>query len=160
MTRFERYKEQLAKLEAKRNMLMRTGRYVDSVRLNQDIIEIEKCIREAEEYEESCRPKPVEEILSEEELHEMGIIPLMIECHLAADFLTGIAYEIVDICKKHGLSDMTFMPGLKDLIEKSEMFASFLTKVSPELRNLVVNNETLNNALHKKCLGYIEQRLK
>ena len=160
MTRLERYREQLAKLEAKRNMLMRTGRYVNSVRLNQDIIEIEKCIREAEEYEESCRPKPLKEILSEEELHEMGIIPLMIECHLAADFLTGIAYEIVDICKKHGLSDITFMPDLKDLIEKSEMFASFLTKISPELRSLVVNNETLNNALHKKCINYIGQRLK
>lgn len=79
MTRLERYREQLAKLEAKRNMLMRSGRYVDSVRLNQDIIEIEKCIREAEEYEESCRSKPLKEILSEEELHEMGIIPLMIE---------------------------------------------------------------------------------
>lgn len=160
MTRLERYRDQLAKLEAKRNMLMRTGRYFDSVRLNQDIIEIEKCIRKAEEYEESCRPKPLKEILSEEELHEMGIIPLMIECHLAADFLTGIAYEIVDVCKKHGLTDVSFMPELKDLIKKSDIFASFLTKISPELRNLLLRNETLNASLHKKYIRYIEQRLK
>ena len=139
---------------------MRTGRYFDSVRLNQDIIEIEKCIRKAEEYEESCRPKPLKEILSEEELHEMGIIPLMIECHLAADFLTGIAYEIVDVCKKHGLTDVSFMPELKDLIKKSDIFASFLTKISPELRNLLLRNETLNASLHKKYIRYIEQRLK
>lgn len=99
-------------------------------------------------------------VLAKQELHEMGIIPLMIECHLAADFLTGVAYSVVDICKKHGFSDVVLMPDLQDIIKKTEKFASFLTKVSPELCKLITNNETLNNSIHKKYLKYIEQRLK
>ena len=90
----------------------------------------------------------------------MGIIPLMIECHLSADFLTGVAYSVVDICKKHGFSDVVLMPDLQDIIKKTEKFASFLAEVSPELCELITNNETLNNAIHKKYLKYIEQRLK
>ena len=99
-------------------------------------------------------------VLTKQELHEMGIIPLMIECHLAADFLTGLSYMIVDICKEHGFTDVRLMPEIRELLEKCEKFASALAEMSPELKDLIVNNETLNDALHKKCLGYIKQRLK
>lgn len=44
MTRLERYREQLAKLEEKRNSLMRSGRFVDSFALNEDIKEVERAI--------------------------------------------------------------------------------------------------------------------
>lgn len=128
--------------------------------LNEDIKEVERAIKEAEEYEESCKPKPIRELLTKEEIEEMGIIPLMIECHLAADFLTEVAYMVVDTCKEHGLENISFIPDLRDLIKKSDMFASFLTKVSPELCDLLVRNETFNASLHKKYLKYIEQRLK
>lgn len=90
----------------------------------------------------------------------MGIIPLIIECHLAADFLTEVSYMVVDICKKHGLSDISLMPDLKEIIKKTDKFASFLTGVSPELTDLLVRNETFNASLHKKYVKYIEQRLK
>ncbi len=99
-------------------------------------------------------------VLAKQELHEMGIIPLMIECHLAADFLTGLSYMIVDICKKHGFSDVALMPEIREFLEKCEKFANALAEMGPELKDLIVNNETLNDALHKKCLGYIKQRLK
>lgn len=160
MTRYERYREQLAKLEEKRSSLMRSGRFVDSFALNEDIKEVERAIAQAEEYERLKSPQPIKEVLSEEELHEMGIIPLIIECHLVADFLTEVSYMVVDICKNHGLSDISLMPDLKEIIKKTDKFASFLTGVSPELSDLLVRNETFNTSLHKKYVKYIEQRLK
>lgn len=99
-------------------------------------------------------------VLTKQEPHEMGIIPLMIECHLAADFLTGLSYMIVDICKEHGFTDVRLMPEIRELLDKCEKFANALTEMCPELKDLIVNNETLNDALHKKYLGYIKQRLK
>ena len=160
MTRLERYKEKLRMFEEKRNQLMRSGKYVQSVALNDDIREMEAMIRQAEEYEERCRPRPIRDMVGKEELDEMGIIPLMIICHLAADFLTQEAYEVVDICKAHGFNDVVLAPDLRDLLKAADKFAGFLTKVSPELCDLLVRNETFNASLHKKYVKYIEQRLK
>ena len=128
--------------------------------LNAEIREVELLMKQAKEFEEARRPRPIKELVTKQELHGMGIIPLMIECHLAADFLTGLSYMIVDICKEHGFTDVKLMPEIRELLEKSEKFANALAEMSPELRDLIVNNETLNDALHKKCLGYIKQRLK
>lgn len=160
MTRLERYREKLRQLENRRNELMRSGRYLKSAALNEDIRELEKVIKEAEDYEESCRPKPLKDMVSKEELDEMGIVPLMIEAHLAADFLTAISYMVLDTCKRHGFERISLMPDLKELIKKSEMFSGFLLRVSPELRDLLTRNDTLVNAVHKKYMSYIGQRLK
>lgn len=150
----------MRQFEDRRNELMRSGKYLQSNALNGDIKELERLISEAEEYEERCKPKPIKDMVSKQKLDEMGIIPLMIICHLAADFLTQEAYEVVDICKAHGFSDVVLAPDLRDLLKASEKFAGFLTKVSPQLCDLLVRNETFNASLHKKYLKYIEQRLK
>lgn len=160
MRRLERYREQLAKLDEKRIRLLRSGRYLESSNLSNDMREIEMLIRQAEEYEEATKPRQIKDIVSEDELHEMGIIPLMIECHLIADMLVGVSYEIVDICKKHGFEQVSFMDDLKNALKANEVFSTFLTKLSPELCNLLISNDTLNEALHKKYLSYIKQRLK
>lgn len=160
MTRLERYREKLRMFEKKRNEFMRSGQYIKSMALNEDIKEMERAIKEAEEYEERCKPKPIKDMVSKQELDEMGIIPLMIICHLAADFLTLEAYEVVDRCKAHGFDDVVLAPDLRDLLKASDKFASFLTKVSPQLCDLLVRNDTFNMSLHKKYLKYIEQRLK
>lgn len=139
---------------------MRSGRIVESFALNDDIAKIQKLIADAEAYEESCKPRPISQLISKEELREMGIIPLMIECHLVADFLTEVSYMVVDVCKAHGLSDVSFMPELKEILKRTDKFASFLTNLSPDLSDLLVRNETFNASLHKKYLKYIEQRLK
>lgn len=160
MTRLERYREQLAKLEEKRNRLLKAGRYLQANDLNEMIKEAEELIRQAEEYENQTRSRPIRDLMSKKELNEMGIIPLMIECHLAADFLTEIAYMIVDICKEHGFSDVVLMPDLRELLKNSEKFASFLATLGPDLADLITRNETFNASLHKKYVKYIEQRLK
>lgn len=160
MTRLERHKKKLAELEERRGRLMRSGRFAESAELNEDIKVIEGLIKEAEEYEESCRPRPIRELVSEEELHRMGLIPLMIECHLVADFLVEAAWRVVETCKKHGFSEVSLMPDLKDIIKRNEKFASFIATLSPELCSLITDNETFNASLHKKYMKYIGQRLK
>lgn len=160
MTRLERYRDKLRQLECKRNDMMRSGNYLRSMSLNEDIKKLEGLIKEAEDYEESCKARPIKEMVSKQELDEMGIIPMMIECHLAADFLTEVAYMVVDTCKKHGFSDVVLSPDLRELLKCAEKFAGFLTKLTPQLCNLLVRNETFNASLHKKYLKYIDQRLK
>lgn len=139
---------------------MRSENYLQSLRLGDEIENVSKLIKEAEEYEEQCKMRPIKDVVSKQELDEMGIIPMMIICHLAADFLTQEAYEIVDVCKAHGFDDVVLAPDLRDLLKAADRFAGFLTKVSPELCDLLVRNETFNTSLHKKYLKYIEQRLK
>lgn len=160
MTRLERMRDRLKGLEERRSRLLRSGRYPQSRELDSEIKRLEAEIRKSEEYELLGKPGPLRELLTKEEINEMGIIPLMIECHLVADFLTEIAYEVVDICKAHGLSDISLMPKLRELIKNSELFASFLTKLSPELCDLLVRNETFNAGLHKRYLKYIGERIK
>ncbi len=99
-------------------------------------------------------------MVDEETLHEMGIIPLMIECHLIADTLTAVAYMVVDRCMEYGFKDVVLSPDLRELLKAADRFAGFLTKLSPELCDLLVRNETLVEAVHKKYMSYIEQRLK
>lgn len=153
------YKKQLSKLEEKRSSLMRAGKYMQCFALNDDIKEIENLIKQAEAYEEATKSKPIKEILSREEIDEMGIIPLMIECHLVSDFLVEITYMISDICKSKGLSELKFSEDITKAIKANEVFASFLTKMSTELSDLLIRNETFNASLHKKYQKYIEQRL-
>lgn len=160
MTRKERYSAQLSKLEEKRGKLLRSGRFAEAAALTADIKEIESLIKQADAYEEATRSRPITELLSREEIQKMGLIPLMIECHLVADFLTETAYMIVDTLHEHGFDDVTFMPEITELIKRSEKFAGGMAKISPELCDLVVNNETFNASLHKKYLKYIGQRLK
>lgn len=159
MTRLERYREKLARLEEKRALLMRSGRYLESNALNDDIKDVERAIREAEEYEERCKPRSLKDTVSKEELDEMGIIPLMIVCHLASDFLTGVCYDIVDRCKAHGFTDVRLMPELKEVLRVNNRFASALTEMGPSLSKIITGNETLNEAILKKYITYIEQRL-
>lgn len=87
MTRYDRYKEKLLKLEEKSSLFLRSGRYVQAQELHRDIEKIKNLIEEAHAYEESRNPRPLYELTSKEELGQMGIIPLMIECHLITDML-------------------------------------------------------------------------
>ena len=156
-TRLQRYEEQLKELESRRALLFRSGDYIRSINLQKDIDKIKAMIEEIRPYYE---PKPLSEVVSKKELDEMGIIPLMIECHLIADFLTEVSYMVVDICKAHGWEKLSFTEDLNVVLKNANKFASFLTGVSPELCELLTRNETFNKSLHKKFLSHIDTRLK
>lgn len=156
-TRLQRYEAKVKELEAKRASLLRSGDFLGSMNLHKDIEEIKAMIEEIRPYYE---PRPLSEVVSKKELDEMGIIPLMIECHLIADFLTEVSYMVMDICKAHGWEKLSFAEDLNVVLKNANKFASFLTGVSPELCELLTRNETFNKSLHKKFLNHITTRLK
>lgn len=157
MTRLERYEQQLNELEKRKGELIKTGNFVKSIALQKDINEIKAMVEEARKYYE---PRPMSELITPQELKEMNIVPMMIECHLVADFLTEVCYMVVDTCKKYGYDNISFVPELKEIIKRTDKFASFLNGMTPDLQHLLLRNETFNASLHKKFLGHIEQRLK
>ena len=157
MNRLERYEAKLRALEEREREMFRKGYFVKSVTLHKEIDECRKLIEETRRYYE---PKPLSETLTRKEIDEMGIIPLMIEAHLVADFLTEVCYMIKDICHSHNLDKVSFVPEIEEILKKSDRFASFLAGISPELCELITTNETFNRGLHKKYLAHIETRMK
>ena len=93
-----KYKDRLSKLEERRNNLMRAGKYIQSMQLNDDIEEVRKLISAEEEY---YKPRPITELITKEQKDE--VTDKIIECHLAADYLTAMAYELKDWFDKAGL---------------------------------------------------------
>ena len=153
----QRYESKLAELKTKERSLFKAGRYCESMALKKDIDDITAMIEEQRKYYE---PRPIQEIVSRKEIDEMGIIPLIVEAHLVADFLTEVCYMVVDICKEHGLSDVSFVPEITDILKKSDRFASFLSGMEGNLPELLARNETFNASLHKKYQNYITTRMK
>lgn len=160
MTRLERLKDQLDTHYRIRDMLLRSGRYLEAAETTRRIREVEAEVKAAEEYERLSKPVPVTKVITSERLDELGLIPLLIEAHLAADFLTGIAYAISDICKKEGFEQVIFSSDLQDILKKCDVFASALIRLCPNLTELLTENETLNMAVHKKYVSYITQKAK
>lgn len=157
------YRKKLEELEARRSRLMRSGKIMQSFALNEEIKNVEKMIKQAEAYEEATKSRPIAEIITKDELDQTGIIPLMIECHLISDMLVEVAYMIVDRLKEIGIEGVSFMEDLNNAIKANEKFATFLTQLkhdeNNELYNLLTRNETLNRAIHKKYVSYMDQRL-
>lgn len=150
----QKYRQKLENLEAKRSELMRSGRYMESIRLNADIEEVRKLIEAEEDY---LKPKPLKELVSKEQADE--VTNIIIECHLAADYLTAVAYELKDWFDKNGLIPHSVIPELNQIVKLSESFAGSVCKVNPNLRDMMINNDTLIEALHKKCQTYIKRNL-
>lgn len=154
MTRLERYKQQLAELEARRSRLMRQGKYMQMQGLSCDIDRVRELIREAEAYE----AKPIKELVSMDAIHESGLIPALMECHLAADYLAACSYTVKDIIKGMGFTAVSIIPDINEIISRCNSFASILCEKNECLRDMLLDDETLINAIHKKTVSYIAQR--
>ena len=148
----EYYKGKLADLEARRNRFMRAGQYKKSMQLNQDIEEIRKLIEESE-------PKPVNELFTQEQIQNAGLIPAVLEVHLAADYLAACCCTVEDIVGKLGCQAVTVVPELKEILKRANEFCNYLYEKDSELESLIRDDETLMEALHKKTMKYIEQRV-
>lgn len=156
MTRLERYKQKLEEIKAKRNRLLRSYNLVKASALNAEIEEIEKLIGEAEQYE----AKPIRELLTREQIQESGFVAALIECHIAADFLAYCTYNVEDILKRFGMHAVTMLPDLKEIRKRCDDFAARMYGMNEDLDNLITDDETLMEAMHKKACSYITQRLK
>lgn len=164
MTRLERYKRDVAELERRYSRLLGAGKITQALQLSHEISEIKTIIAEAEECEqfneEAEKPKAITEIVSRQRLRESGLVTMLIECHLAADYLTDCAYNVKDTMDGMGLITTTIIPEIEEITKLSESVASAICKISDKLSDLMTDNDTLIVALHKKTLSYINQRLK
>lgn len=155
MTRLERYKEKVKDLEWRRNQFMRQGRYDKMRQLEHDIEEVRVLIAQAEEFE----AKPIKELMTSEQITESNLIPLIIEAHLASDFLTDCCYNIQDTINRMGFSAVTIIPELIELRKKADEFAAKLAGKNPMLDDMLIDDETMIEGMHKRLLKYIEQRM-
>lgn len=147
------YQQKLADLEARRSLLLRAGKYNQSMRLNDEIERIRKLIEDA-------KPKPVCTLFSLEEIRRLGIVPAVIEAHIAADYMAACCYTIEDILSRLGGNATTVVPELRDIIARLDNFCNYLYDKGDDPRALIEDDDILMEALHKKTMNYILQRLK
>ena len=133
---------------------MRAGKYLQMAQLNADIQEARILLEEAEE---DARPRPLVELVPDKDKCREAV-QLVIESHLAADYLTFVMYELKDWFDRNGLIAYSVLPELAQIIKLSEAFASSICKVNPGLSDLMVNNDPLIASIHKKVVQYTRSK--
>lgn len=155
MTRLDRYKQKLTEMEEKQRKLYNAGRLAEFHRMESQLQEIRRLIKEAEDY---YAPKPIKELLTQEQIEQLEVIPLTLECFLAADYLTDCACTLSERLSDAGLEIRSIVPELEEIRKRAETFASILCTYDETVSSLLLNNDTLVSALHKKTRSYIAQR--
>lgn len=155
MTRKQRFEQKLSELEKLRNTLRSQGRFLEVQEYDKKIADVKRNIEICNEYE----AKAVRELLSAKEIEESCLVPLLLEAHLITDVLADVCYRIVDIFKDRGMTAVTLVPEIKDILKRSTIFASILCEKNEELNSLLIDNEQLLHDIHLICQRYIKQRL-
>lgn len=157
MTKIEKYKYDIECLEKKYALLIRTGNYVKALSLKSDIANIHRML---EDYKDSIRPKDINEVLTKEQIQQSGLIPALTEIHLVVDYLISCQYALSDICKKYNIGLVDVQANLKDIIGRSDRMVSDLMARNGWLMDMMTDNDTLNDAIHKKISSFIKQHTK
>lgn len=152
----KQYKRQLDKLIEKRQAAMREAQFATMMHLDADIAEIREKIAEEEKYQ----PRPARELLTKEQAIESGLLTFILEAHLAADFVADCAYKIKFTLDKFGLCPVSFIDEIELLRETADKITKNMMDCNDALADLLLDNETLIEALHKKVMSYIMQRSK
>lgn len=155
MQKLKRYEAQVRELEGRRQKLLNLGKYMQAMALSPDIDKARKML---DDYRESIRPRLLRELLTPEQIKESGIEHLIAEIHLATDFLIVCQYNLMEMCKNYGILIEDIRRPLQDSIKRSNEFVSQLMGCNKWLEDMMTENETLNEAIHKKITSYINQR--
>ena len=154
--RIDRLKEQQTDLKRKIASLMQSGKYAQASGMMRKLNEIEVQIEEAE----AQVPRALSQLFDKKTLNESGINKLIVEVHLAADFLADCAYELKDAFDKLGVQETKLVPLLDEIKKRSQSFASIVCH--PEfagLSDFMVTNEEFINAMHEISQKYINDHL-
>ena len=155
MTRIERYEAQLDELRRKRGTLLKQGNFVKAMKLGEDIKEIERMI---DDLKEQTRPRPLSQIMTPEQLEASGIVELITEAHIAADYMAYVYYRLMDTCNDFRIAMDSVTEPLKQAIALNNEFVSDLMGKNAWLESVLLGNEILLAALHKKVASFISQR--
>lgn len=155
MTRLERFERQLEILEARRRKFLGAGQYVKAIALGKDL---EKIREEIDGMRKAITPRPLSEVLPQETIDKSGIMDVITEIHLAVDYLTDLQYRFVDVCEECRIEIGSLRDPLKEVVRHNNEFVSYLMEKNEWLERVMTDNDTLNEALHKKMASYIKQR--
>lgn len=152
MTDPKYYESRIATLEARRSAYMRSGKLTEIPAIDAQIASMRERI-------EALKPKPVTEMFSHEEITKSGLNLLVLEAYLGADFLADISGHIKKAVKRLGCNAASFIPELTDLITRINNFCDSVYGLNEDLTTIMEDDGTLIEALHKKTLKHIQQRI-
>ena len=155
MTRIERYESQLDELRRRRGLLLQHGQLVKAMRLGEELKAIESMI---DDMKEQTRPRPLAEIMTPQQLDQSGIVELITEAHIAADYMADVYYRLMDTCNDFRVAMDSVTEPLKQAIALNNEFVSDLMGKNAWLESVLLGNEILLAALHKKVASFISQR--
>lgn len=156
MRRIDKLKEKLDKAMARQSALTRSGKLVESLRMNAVISAIEEEIAEARKYE----PQQLGKLLDRETLRRMEIGAKLVEVHLAADYLADCAFDIRETLDKLGLADCSIFPMLRSIQRQAQEFADIVCH--PEfagLSDFMTTNDRFIDDMHLIARRYISEKL-
>lgn len=154
------YQARLDQMIDRRNAYMRKGKLNYLPQMDADIAGLREIIKQCERDREARKPKPVTDLFTHEQIQKSGLIPAVLEIHLAADYLAACCYTVEDIVKQLGGVATSVIPEIKDVITRANNFCDALYEKDDEnATDIIENDEALMRTLHSKTMKHILQRL-
>lgn len=157
MTKKERIKQDLKKLEEKQIAFLRAGKLIQANQLNKQIEEKKQAICECEYYEYT----PLNEVVSRDDLTKNKVYARLLEISLAADYLTDCAIECKEILNKLGVGNLKLMEDVEIIRKHANVLSGMPCDEKYEkLYDFMMDNDKLIDDIHKLSRLYIKEKMK
>ncbi len=161
MKELDKLKMTLDKHMELKKIYLKQGRFIEVFKCERKIQGLQMEIQELEMKSiivEYTKQQPLKNLLAEKPEVAVGAIDRCIKLHLAADYLTKCALDVEDYLSENGIILKNITPKLKEFAGKIEKFAGSIIQKNQKYEKLMVENDTLMEALDKKMESYISQR--
>lgn len=156
MKKIDRLRQRLETMQAERGALLRKGRLIQAAEYNSIIEAIENKIKEAEAYE----AQQLSKLVPEETLNKYRVPEMIIELHLAADYLADCAFSLRATLDHLGIERCSLYPLTDEICKKAQAFADIVCHPEfGQLADFMCDNEQYTKALHGFSQSYMRQHL-
>lgn len=156
MTRKERIKQDLEKLESTQRALIRAGKLIQANQLNRQIEEKRQAIKDCEYWEYV----PLNQVVSNDELTKHKVYTKLLEIAIAADYLVDCAIECKDTLSKLGVGHLKLLDDIEVIRKHANKLSAMPCDTSySELYDLMMDNDGLIDSLHILSRNYMRTKL-
>lgn len=156
MTRKERIKQDLEKLESTQRALIRAGKLIQANQLNRQIEEKRQAIKDCEYWEYV----PLNQVVSNDELTKHKVYTKLLEIAIAADYLVDCAIEAKDTLSKLGVGHLKLLDDVEIIRKHANKLSAMPCDTSySELYDLMMDNDGLIDSLHILSRNYMRTKL-
>lgn len=157
MTKKERIKQDLKKLEEKQIAFLRASKLIQANQLNKQIEEKKQALKDCEYYEY----QPLNEVVSRDDLTKNKVYSKLLEISLAADYLADCAIECKEILNNLGVGNLKLMADV-DIIRKHANILSGMPcdEKYDKLYDFMMDNDKLIDDIHTLSRRYISEKMK